>query len=261
MYKTVLAVLLSACGSIHAAPLQFQPDRVPAGQVLHYLKSNIDGSNPDRICVYIAGPDRIESLKWHEGSTGATLVTAQMDWSRFSVRQFDAWQLDTDKDPRHRASLKASPDARELEVSFGATRRVRIHHWPWHSYDFDFASLGLVLPHWTDPRGQLSFWRTDTVFAGDEPGFEEIGEVKLSFQGVELRSGRETRRYVIAGKGLADTSGLLWTDAASGLIVEYRIPIPDEPGYTDGKLELLGMEPMTAQLWEQYKKRKAAGVE
>lgn len=261
MHKTFLATFLVAFASANAAPLHFQPERVPSGQVLHYLKSNIDGSNPNRICVYVSGTDRIESLKWHEGSAGATLVTAEMDWPRFSVRRFDAWHLEGGKDPEHRARLQASRDGRELDVSFGSARRIRIHHWPWHSYDFDFASLSLILPHWKDPRGQFSFWRTDTVFAGDQPGFEEIGELKLSFQSVELRSGRETRRYVIAGKGLADTSGLLWTDAGTGLIVEYQIPIPDEPGYADGKLLLLGMEPMTAQMWEQYKQRKAAGVE
>src|SRR5262245_48720287 len=37
-------------------------------------------------------------------------------------------------------------------------------------------------------------------------------------------------RYRIGGPGLSEPSGTLWADAALGHVVEFELPIPDEPG-------------------------------
>jgi hypothetical protein len=252
----LLGPLIYSAG--YAATFEFQSRRVPVGQVFHYLKSNIDGSNLNRICVYVASADRIESLKWHEGSTGATLVIAEMDWSKFSVRRFEAWHLDAAAAPQQRAWLQANEAGTELDVSFLGDRKARLNHWPWHSYDFDFASLSVTLPHVQDPTREITFWRSDVVH-GETMDFAEIGEVRLRPEAVESRSGYRVRRYAIAGRGLDDTTGVLWTDADTGIIGEYQIPIPDEPGYANGRLKLLGTEPMTLERWERYKEEKTKG--
>jgi hypothetical protein len=236
--------------------LQFNPAKVPQGKVLHYRKSNLDGSHLTNVSVYVIDEERLESLKWDLGATQATLVSARMDWKRFSVREFQSTHLERGKPPEQRATLTANADGTQLKVSFLNGRTVKVHHWPWHSYDFDFASLGLALAHLRDPRADLIFWRTDVVFIGEGTDFAEVGGIRLHFESMELRDRQQVRRYSIGGAGLEHRYGTLWTDATSGLMIEYQIPIGDEPGYKDVHLRLDRMQEMTRDQWEAFKKAK-----
>jgi hypothetical protein len=135
---------------------------------------------------------------------------------------------------------------------------VRISHWPWHSYDFDFTSLNLTLPHLRDPEREVSFWRTDFVYS-DPPAVAELGEMSLHFEQREIREGRKVRRYTIGGAGMNGATGTWWADRRTGLLVEYEIPVGDEPGYDNVRLRLIGTEKMSAPQWEQFK-RAAVGT-
>jgi hypothetical protein len=76
--------------------------------------------------------------------------------------------------------------------------------WPWHSYDFGWASLGATLPHRVDPEADFSFSRTDFVQEqGQPPRFAELGGVRLRYEGREARGPHATRRYRMDGPGLA----------------------------------------------------------
>lgn len=259
--EKLIAALLIACLVAMArpalpqdAPLRFRASRVPTGQVLHFNKSQRDGSNPTQISVFVAAQGRVEALKWDRGGDEATLVTAWMDWSRFSVRRFEAFHLSRDAAPVLRATLDVSGD--RLSMSLMPTP-LTLHHWPWHSFDFDFTSLNLVLPHLTDPRSGLTFWRTDFVYS-DPPAVAELGEVRMRFEADESRNGRAVRRYSIGGAGLGDTTGIWWADRRTGLLVEYEIPVGDEPGYADVRLEATGSQRMSAAEWEEFKRRSVA---
>jgi hypothetical protein len=208
------------------------------------------------VSVYVVDRERLESLKWDQGASQATLVNARMDWKHFSVREFQSTHLERGKPPERRATLTANPEGTQLKVSFLNGRTVKVQHWPWHSYDFDFASLGMVLPHLRDPRADVIFWRTDVVFLGEGTDFGEVGGIRLHFESIELRDRQQVRRYSIGGAGLEHRYGTLWTDASSGLMIEYQIPIGDEPGYKDVHLRLDGMQPMTREQWEAFKKAK-----
>ena len=79
--RRLIATLLSALLLLCALPavaqlpaLKFDPAKVPAGQVFHFVKSQRDGSHATRISVYMASQERIEALKWDEGGEEATLV-------------------------------------------------------------------------------------------------------------------------------------------------------------------------------------------
>ena len=50
------------------------------------LKSNRDGSRPGHVTVFVAVPDRLESLEWGPGEEVETLAIATMDWPRFLGR-------------------------------------------------------------------------------------------------------------------------------------------------------------------------------
>lgn len=257
----LVAALLSALLLLFATPaiaqldaLEFDADKVPVGQVFHFVKSQRDGTHATRISVYVPDADRIESLKWDEGADTATLVMAGMDWPRFSVKHFQGWRLARGQAPEPRVTLDVAGD--QLSMSL-MSEPLQLGHWPWHSYDFDFTSLNLTLPHLLKPRRGLSIWRTDFVYT-DPPKVAELGTVELRFEKLERRDGRRLRRYSIGGPGLQDLAGTWWSDARTGLLVEYELPIGDEPGYRDVRLKLESTEKLDAARWEAFK-RQAVG--
>jgi hypothetical protein len=246
-----LCLFVTKPAAAQVTALQFEAGRVPVGTVLEYMKSNRDGTHPSRISVYVASRDRIESLKWNRGEAEATLVTAEMDWSRFSVKHFESWQLARDNAPQLRATMQVSGD--ELSMSL-MPQPLKISHFPWASYDFDFASLSLVMPQLRNPKADFSFWRTDYVY-GDAPAMAELGEVQLHFERQANRGGHKVWRYSIGGPGLGYAEGIWWSDRRTGLLVEYELPVGDEPGYRDVRLKLSSIERMSAPEWNSFKQR------
>lgn len=253
LFATLLACAPPALAQVEG--LRFDAARVPVGRVFHYSKSNRDGSHAASISVYVDAVDRIESLKWNEGGDEATLVAAEMDWGKFSVRRFEAWHLQRGAAPERRATLQVSGE--QLTTSLTPSP-ITLGHWPWHSYDFDFTSLSLTLPHLLDPAAGLSFWRTDYVY-GDTPRVAELGEVTLRFEKNEQRNGRSVRRYSIGGPGLEGKYGTWWSDARSGMLVAFELPVGDEPGYQDVRVTLQSEGAMTRPRWDDFK-RRAIGV-
>jgi len=247
------AFAINATAQAQVSVFKYEPAKVPQGKALHYRKTMLDGSRATNVSVYVVDAERLESLKWDQGATEATLVKARMDWKHFSVREFESLHLERGQAPQSRATLTATPDGKQLNVSF-ATAPVKLSHWPWHSYDFDFASLNLTLPHLRDPHADVIFWRTDVVFAGESMKFAEIGGVRMHFEAMELRNEQQVRRYSIGGAGLEFRYGNLWTNATTGLILEYQLPIGDEPGFKDVRLVLDRVQPMSVAEWEAFKK-------
>ncbi len=232
---------------------RFDSSRVPVGQVFHYLKSNRDGSHASRVSVYIAAVDRIESYKWDSGGKTATLVVATMDWTRFSPARLEAFGVTSGKLDQPRARLEVRDGA--FQISFLPDTTVAIGLWPWHSYDFDLASLSLAFPFLVDPRGRFTFRRFDVPPNATGPTFRNFGEVSVVYERPEPRLGANTNRYAIGGPGLNGTNGTLWIDARRGHLVEFEIPIPDEAGMRDGRLRLQAVAAMTAPQWEGFKRR------
>jgi hypothetical protein len=198
---------------------------------------------------------RVESLKWERGGTQATLVVATMDWSVFSVREFEAWGLAKDAAGERRATLTVNGD--ELRMSL-MPDALKLTHWPWHSYDFDFTSLTLTLPHRRHPRRDLSFWRTDFVYA-EAPTVAELGELTLAFVREENRGGVRAWRYTLGGPGLQGQHGDWWVDARTGLTIEYELPVGDEPGYADVRFRLESSAAMTPAQWQAFKLAAVSG--
>ncbi len=251
-----LVIAAATPAAAQVAAFDFDSARVPVGRAYEYVKSNRDGTHPTQVTVYVAGLDRLESLKWDSGGEAATLVTATLDWARFSIRGFDSRRLRRREPEVVQGTLSTDSTPPAIRVSFLPDSAIPIRAWPWHSYDFDFAGLGATLPHLRDPQAGFVFARMDVVYAGDGVGFGDLGPVEVAFEQRERRDGRDTRRYRIGGPGLANTAGLLWTDARDGTLVEYEIPIPDEPGFIDGRLRLTGTLELGPTEWEAYKRGK-----
>ena len=103
---------------------QFDPSKVPVGTVLHYAKSNMDGSRATRISVYFKDREQIQSFKWDRGQTSATLVQAHMDWSRFSVRELRSWSFAKGKPPQLKGTLQVSDDGIPFRQRESATNEA-----------------------------------------------------------------------------------------------------------------------------------------
>jgi hypothetical protein len=257
---TAATLLLAAPALAQAQELsetyKYESARVPVGQVLHYRKSRQDGSHAAQVSVYVASTDRIEVLKWDRGGDQATLVIALMDWRRFSVHSFEAWHLSATVQPERRATLSVAGD--ELRMSL-MPQPLTLHHWPWHSYDFDFTSLALTLPHRLDPTRDLTFWRTDFVYS-DPPAVAEIGELTLRYLRRERHGRVPAWRYSLGGAGLGGQSGDWWVDRRTGLTLEYRLPVGDEPGYDNVVFKLESRQPMTPAGWQAFKARSVSAA-
>jgi hypothetical protein len=251
----LLAATLPSALPAQVEAFAYRPDRVPVGRVFHYLKSNRDGTHPGLIALYVAAQDRIEAFKYDSGGSQATLVVGFLDWEAMTVRRLEAYGVRRGEPDQPRAWLDSDWKAGGVRVFYAPDSLVRIARWPWHSYDFDFASLNLVLPHLRQPEGRLEFGRADIVRVGDGAEFRDLGALALEYEGRETRQGVAVRRYRLDGPGIENTTGLIWAAVEQGHIVEFELPIPDEPGYTDGRLRLLRVETLTPEGWHAWRRR------
>jgi hypothetical protein len=243
-------------GNAQIDAFRFDSTRVPVGSLYEYLKSNRDGTHPSPVSLYVARIDRIESLKWSPGDTTATLVVAELDWDRFSVRRFESWGLAKGAVPELRATLEADPSGAGVRISFQPDSLITVTAWPWHSYDFDFASLNLAMAHLLEPESPFRFERVDVVYEGPPPNFADLGSVGVRFVAREERLGRQTRLYQLSGPGLSDRRGNLWTAVDGGYLVEFELPFPDEPGFTDVRFRLQSVAEISPADWEAYKRER-----
>lgn len=235
---------------------RFEATRVPVGTVYEYLKTNRDGTHRSHVSLYVVSADRIESLKWSPGDTTAALVAAFIDWDRFSVRRFESYRLSLGAAPELRVTLDTDSSGAGVRVSLDPDVLLPIHRWPWHSYDFDLASLSFTLAHLVAPEASFTFERADVTYAETGPPFADLGPVHVRFLQREQRNGRATRLYELSGPGLQDRSGKLWAAVEGAHVVEFELPFGDEPGYTDVRFELQATRSLSLAEWESTKRER-----
>ena len=244
---TLSVLCLSGCGSIK------QDTRV--NKVFIYEKSNLDGSNMGKIAVYFAAPDEIASFKWHEGNDHATLVKAKMDLKTHTVIRFEAYGADHEGNENLRATLEVQED-HTANIRFGDQQDV-FENVPenWHSYDFDFASLGHAFPSINKNKG-TSFHILDVDPTGSGPEFKDFGLVEMEFMGAEKKWSRNVLKYKIDGPGLDNRGGYIWFDKSGKFLVGFEIDKPDERGYDSNKLVLKEVLDLTPTQWSEFKVAK-----
>lgn len=225
---------------------------LPVGRAYHYKKSNLDGTNASEIVLWLASETRLEALKFHAGVPESTLVVAEMDWSVFSVAGFRTFKLAPGKEPELAAELMTSSDRKSLTARVGAlTLECELSGFPWHSYDFDFASLNVALRYLTEPEGEVELEIVDPVQDGDTPRLAAKGKVTLAYESDERRGETLCRRYLLDGPGLEERGGTVWVARGDDPhLVAFELALPDEPGMDSGKLEWLRTETLTSAEWQ-----------
>lgn len=248
--------LVAAQDSVGA--FRYQPGKIEPGVVYHYLKTNIDGTNPEHVSIHIAARDQIESFKFHPRGTRAGLVIATMDWSIFSVKKLESWQVYKDKEKVLAATLNYLPSSREVEVAIPmmnrAAEKTAIGYLPFHVYNFDLASLNFAFRHLVNAKKPFQVGISDPTFAEDGPAFRYRGEVDVTFIGEETRGGAQCLKYRIDGAGLENRGGLIWVNKRGGYFQDVEITLPDNPNWQTFKFKLEKFERMTRADWKQFMK-------
>jgi hypothetical protein len=221
--------------------------------VLHYLKTNIDGSHPEHIVQYVAGPDRLEVFKFQAKGARAALVTAIIDWELFSAIRLDSRQVFRDSAPLI-ATLAYDRTSRDVDVTvFGRSERIPIAALPFHVYNFDLGSLNLAFAHLRNPTGGFTVELADPTYS-EAPMFRDRGPVEVRYLEDGIRDAEPVRVYRIDGPGLEGRGGTLWVRKEDGLFQDVEIALPDNPSWQTFKLRLEMRESMTPAQWEQFRR-------
>lgn len=261
MRKTVLAAVMLLCAGRANAQIDkftYHPDRIKdVGTVYHYVKTNIDGTHPEWISIRIASTDRIQSFKFHPGDPPAALVTADMDWSNFSVKSLESLHVMGDGTRKTMATLKYESAEKAVYVTLpglgrAAPEKTDITALPWHVYNFDFASLNFAFRHLKDKNGRFTIGVADPSFKQEGPAFVYRGEVELAHVGQQPRDGVGCLRYSVNGPGLQNRGGTIWVNQKGGYIQDMEIDLPDNPDWQSFKFKLLKAEPMTEDAWNAF---------
>jgi len=209
-------LLVRLCLAALAVTLAAQP--AAAGTIAHYVRTGLDGAQPEHIWVYRPGGGRLEVYKMQSRCTGAALVTAEMDEAGRELRAIVGGRLRRDGTQQPVARLSLDPATRRLDVRVDLadrtlTQTLTIGAAPLWLYDFDAADLAVG-----GPRAERSL-----AFAWPEGDAMVVspGRADLTLVGDEQRQGRAVRRYRVAGPAFeGNLGGDLWIDAASGRLVD-----------------------------------------
>jgi hypothetical protein len=222
--------------------------------VYEYKKSNWDGTHSSSVFLYIANNNRLESFKWWDGDTVATLVSAVIDWKNYSVSEFQNHKLRKGKAPELIAKLKGE---KNLKIEVGEMRdSLLIADLPWQSYDFDFAGLSFIWRALINKKDSFWFHIADVAMIKDQPKFVNKGKVTVKFTGNELVNNKQCLKYFADGTGLENKGGYIWINPETFMIEQYKIALPDEPGFENGMIQLVKTYRMTPGQWESFKRKK-----
>ena len=253
-----LVFLLVSLTHAQTGAFRYQPNKIQTGVVYHYLKTNIDGTDPEHVSIYVSTRDSIESFKFHPQGSRAGLVLATMDWSLFSVKRLESWQVFKDKPRVLAATLDYLPASREVAVALPfmnrPTEKTAIPFLPFHVYNFDFASLNFAFPHLISPRKTFKIGVSDPTFSDTGPAFRYRGEADVSYVGEEMRGGVLCRKYQVDGPGLENQGGTIWVNKRGGYFQDVEIKLADNPNWKTFKFKLEKAEPMSRAQWEAFMK-------
>jgi hypothetical protein len=215
----------------------------PAQPVLHYVRTNSDGSEAERVIVFAPRRGEVHVFKAVTPCTNAAYVIARTDpasgkptslvggrLTRAGTQQPFAWL----GKPAGRVEARVgSPDAPPMfSVPTGKD---------WFLYDFDFADWIAHPPSAIAARQPFSAEMV-LLLVGDAPTMTNHGAMELTYAG-EGNSGEAAFvHYRAGGPALAGQSGNLWFDAKDNALLAARLPLANHDGYRDFALSLVKRE-------------------
>ena len=259
-----IAVLFSAVALLGAASgparvesdldkFRYQPSKIRVNEVAHYIKSNLDGSKPTRVSIFVVAPDRLEVAKVENDVNDAAWVRAHFDWKLFTSDRMEAAVINLDGSIEERATFAVDRAKGAVDVTVGDRKgSAAWKQLPFHVYNFDFTSLNFAWRHLIDPKAPFEIGIIDPTFQKDGPPIFYRGDARIVYTGEDEIHGKTCRSYRISGPGIGGTTGTIWWDPKSGWLEKVEIPFRDNPDWNSFKLELEGIELMTPAAWKKY---------
>ena len=256
---TITFALLLPAGAIaqqkaatsSTARFKYQPDKIEVGTVYHYTKSNLDGSKPITVSIFVTAKDRLEVTKAEEGNIDSAHVIAEMDWNKFSAVRLNAGVILKDGSRQQRVTLELSTkdDSVLIKVA-GREKIVAVGHYPFHIYNFDFVSLNFIFRHLVDPKSGFEIGIGDPTF--DENIFAYKGKASFQYVGDEKLHGVDCHKYRVGGEAFGGREGAIWVNKKRGHVENIEIPVRDNPDWKDFKFELKAIQKMTPEEWKEF---------
>jgi hypothetical protein len=221
--------------------------------IYHYIRSNLDGSEPEHVVHYRPSKRTISVYKWVEKCTTAAYVTADMDDEMRSGRVFFAGRVARNGTQKQFGRLTLDPQTLTLsaDVAPPGGRRVEAKHalraTSFLLYDFDFADLNSFLQE-HHPTFDFSY-ALPVIWPADASIFRDLGMLRAHFVGTEDHLGRATQRFDLRVEGPSPSTGTLWVDAKGWFIVEAQLGLPNHMEYKDFRLKLENVEPGGPAAW------------
>jgi hypothetical protein len=241
-FAALAALALAACASTPEPASQ-------TGQLLHYIRSNQDGSLPENIHVYRASDTRLEVGKMVRPCTNAAFVTADLDPERRTARQLVGGRIARDGSQDPFAWLTYEQASRRLHASVPSAnidQDVAVDGEPWIIYDFDLSELSALNLANAPVRADFRFavaliWPEENA----TDLFRNLGFAEARFVSAERHGGRNALRYDVTG-GL---TGQLWLDAREGFVIEAVFDQPNHTEYDNFRLVLQSVEANGEAAW------------
>lgn len=233
---------------------RFDPDREHVGRIYHYLRSNRDGSSPEQIHVFHKSSTDVEVYKMVQRCTNAALVTAALDYDRWSASRLVGGRLNREAAQDAFAVLTFDPGVLRLDaVVTLPDQEIRqtldLQALPWRLYDFDFAEFTIFAQHLRDPRQDFSVEMAMVSTNPDDGNFlKRLGAMKATAMGPD--EARGVYRFALGGEAFA-AGGALTLDARDGHVVEVETAVPNHDGYDDFKLVLQSVDDGGAPAWRK----------
>lgn len=232
---------------------RLDPTRIVVGEVAHYVKSNLDGSKPSRVSIYVASLDTLEVAKVEKGVIDAAWVRAHFDWTLFTADRIQAGVINLDGSVEERATFGVDRGKGVVTVTVGARKgSAAWKQLPFHVFNFDFTSLNFAWRMLADPKAPFSIGVIDPTFKAEGNPIFYRGAARIEYRGEEKVRGKTCRRYAISGSGIGGKTGTIWEDPQSRWLEKVAIPFPDNPDWNSFRLELQGVEKMTPETWKKY---------
>lgn len=231
--------------------------------VLHYVRSNQDGSEPEHVVQFRPTRTGIAVYKWVSKCTTAAYVTAEMDDDVLQGSSYVAGKVARDGSQARFGTLTFDPAEPALIVDITPPGGPRIQSRkallgkPYILYDFDLADLNAFLQ---EHRGLRHFsFLLPVIWPGDPSLFRDYGMLRASHLRDERRGGRTVRHYLLGVEGRKGANGNLWVDAKQGFIVEAELGLPNHEEYRDFRLKLERVEHGGKPVWDALTASQYAG--
>lgn len=246
---------------------KFNPARLRTGTLYQYRKSNLDGTHPDNIYIYVADRNRLDVLKLEPGVSTGVNIEAELDWQNFMPKHLQMYH--DRKDGSHTPIFHLTtvgdeavltPDnlaAMNAKVAaiVGKEQRVKIPK-PAHVYGFELISFNFAIQHLRNPKAgfAVGIMGDNPSFGPDSPSpISFFGEAKIDYLLTEKRDGVLCHKYRMGGEAFKGKEGLFWTDARLGHLIAVEMPLANNGDWHSFKLQFIKMEKLISSAWQKRK--------